>query len=228
MCLLVVCDRRRLTVQEIENAWRTNSDGAGFAYTSGRRQHVRKGFMTLDAFLEFYETVDVLPHVVHFRAATSGGVSPLMTHPFPCEVPPRLETEWKSTAPVLFHNGVLSNWNDLFVRLVDVLLQKGKRAFEGPWGDTRVAALAVGACGEGVLQGIGGGRYVVVGDGRIRTYGEFTNDNGALFSNTVYKWAQYGRGHRYFDWGYMDNDNLLEPIAQSRTKVGTGKRVRTK
>lgn len=186
MCLIAVCDRRKMSHEEIKNAWDSNKDGAGLAYIHGRKQHVRKGFMSLDGFMAFYGSFDVLPHVVHFRSATSGGVSPAMTHPFACEVPPRLATRWSCAAPVLFHNGVLSGWQDVYASLIGVLLKKGKSAFKGPWNDTRTVALAVAACGEDVLQGLSG-KFALLHKGRIRTYGGFTEDNGVLYSNWSYR-----------------------------------------
>lgn len=223
MCLLVVCDTRKMSAQEIENAWDSNDHGAGIAYVRGKSVRVRKGIMRLEDLQALYDAVEVLPHVVHFRVATSGGVSPKMTHPFVCEVPPRLDTEYETQKPVLFQNGVMSCWDTAFASLLGMLAKKGKRAAQGPWNDTRVAALSVGACGTpDVLQVLGGGKYVVLSPKRpyVQMIGDFTHDEGAYFSNSSYKYKTYK-----YNWGWgCANDDTVDASAQ----YSAGHRARRK
>ena len=70
MCIIATCEGRKMTSQEVINCFKNNSDGAGVAYyTEDGKIHVEKGFMTLEEFQDYYETLDVLPHVAHFRIA---------------------------------------------------------------------------------------------------------------------------------------------------------------
>lgn len=101
MCVAIVCKEGAvLTEQQIENGWLGNPDGGGFAYVSDNEVHIVKGFMTLEDLQRAYKTYADLhsadsPFLVHMRIGTSGGNTPLNTHPF------------KILNGAMIHNGVM-------------------------------------------------------------------------------------------------------------------------
>ena len=109
MCIIAIAAERRLTTKEIENCFKANGDGAGIAWaTPEGKVHIEKGFMTLDEFKQFYINDIPLPHVVHFRIATSGEVNREMTHPYLMTPESELVISGDLDTAVLFHNSVIS------------------------------------------------------------------------------------------------------------------------
>jgi hypothetical protein len=113
------------TKEIFKRCWDINHDGAGFAYlTTEDEWHIRKGFMTFDAFWEVWEEAAFTPEntvVIHLRWGTSGKMvpgekndyggelcHPGACHPFPItdDVPKMLTTEI-TTKRIVMHNGVV-------------------------------------------------------------------------------------------------------------------------
>lgn len=83
----------------LEAGWKSNPDGAGVAFWKKRRWKVIKGLMKLEElYATVYENVDGSGMIIHLRHATHGGVTPLLTHPFPIQL--------RRGRAFLFHNGV--------------------------------------------------------------------------------------------------------------------------
>lgn len=80
----------------LEEGFRCNSHGAGFAYVDNGNLVVRKGFFTFDAFRAAYLPVETHQAAIHFRLATHGKQDDRNCHPFP--VTPGL---------AMIHNGIL-------------------------------------------------------------------------------------------------------------------------
>lgn len=190
MCIIAVCYDRKLTTEEIVNCWQSNSDGAGVAWMENGKNYFSKGFMHLKDFGAFYSRLFVLPHVVHFRIGTSGATIPELTHPFICKPESPLRLQWKGTAPLLFHNGVLYDYEYL-AELMGISA-KGPE-FNRFWSDTRVIATAVPEWGHGFLKDENG-KYVILLDGTIHTYGWFFEEKGVNFSN--YGFRRYYGGYK--------------------------------
>lgn len=81
MCIIAVCKTRALEIDEFSDCWRSNSDGVGMAYPDGKGVWIHKGLMKMSAALEAYRDL-TLPHVIHFRSASSGSICRELTHPF--------------------------------------------------------------------------------------------------------------------------------------------------
>ena len=109
MCVILYAKQKELLKDGIlEAAWEANPDGAGAAIVKGDWFYIRKGFMKLEWLKKWLEGVDPKEEIIlHFRLATHGGVSPVLTHPFPLTRNLRkllaLELETKE---IIVHNGI--------------------------------------------------------------------------------------------------------------------------
>ena len=196
MCIIAICSSRFLTDNELENCFMSNHDGVGMAWAENGKVSVRKGFMTLEeanlAYAKFQlEHPEFIPHVLHFRIATSGGASPEMTHPYKMTTGSELSLSEDTDKSVLFHNGVIPNWNTSLVNLVTS--KQIPKMPKGPMNDTRMAAIMASLpdIGDEILEVLSGKFVKVQPDGTIIRWGKFEFDNGVYFSNTSYKWKVY-------------------------------------
>mgnify|MGYP000941694876 CR=1 FL=1 len=196
MCIICICDKRKLTDDEIYNCWTSNHDGAGIAWAENGKVKYKKGFLELEDFTKFYKNVNVLPHVVHFRTGTSGGNGPEMTHPFIVDDKGSLDLEYEGDKSVLFHNGVITDWKDM---AMTYFLSNNIKIPDGAWSDTRLLALLCSRLGYPVLDFIYGKFVVIHPSGLIVRYGTFTLDEGNYYSNAGYqsKITTYG-GDSFF------------------------------
>jgi len=184
MCVIAVCRERKLTKAEFSDCWTGNSDGAGFGWPDGDAAYWAKGFMEEKSAWKFYrENVDVIPHVVHFRAASCGKVDKESTHPFPVELIPRVDKEGYAEK-ILFHNGVVPEWESLLLNLAITLKENGEPW--SAWTDTRVIASIVSIAGEDILD-VAPGKWVIVTPTDIRTYGRFEKKDDILYSSSPWK-----------------------------------------
>ena len=188
MCIIAICQDRKLTEKELKNCFENNPDGAGFSFvTDDNEVHIEKGFMTIKELIDAYEELCILPHVVHFRIATSGDVSPELTHPYRVEIDSKLDIFGKMDCPVLFHNGVISDYRTLLLNMVT----SGQiKMPAGVMNDTRVAAIMTAVYGEDVLEVLSG-KFVIVKPEGITMFGVFEKENGVFFSNNGYKKSVY-------------------------------------
>jgi hypothetical protein len=188
MCLLALARTRKMTNSEVEQSNKSNPHGIGISWVEDGKVIFKKG-MTIEQFKPFYESFDHLPHIVHFRFRSAGSTSPELTHPFLATVESPLVLEYEGCDPVLFHNGTESHWKE---ELTDACLKAGVKIPDGEFSDTRAVAVIVGLLGPNVLKLKFSGRWIYMDTMDIRMFGDFIEDNGALFSNSTYKPWQNG------------------------------------
>ena len=175
MCILISKPKGiRMPSEEVMlNCWTSNPDGAGIAWSDGRKIFLRKGFMTWDDFLKEYRTLklDDCNAIIHFRIATHGTVKPSNTHPF--NVNDRM---------VAAHNGILpidaeGDWTDsetFFKRIASPILETYSL-------NSNVFELAVNAV-------IGTSKLAFLTDsGELKTFGKFILENGVMYSNSTFQ-----------------------------------------
>lgn len=151
MCVIYACATTLPDEEELHRgAWK-NDDGAGIAWLDKEKKRVawHKGLKDEKEVLEVIEKENIpFPLAIHFRTASAGGTSPLLTHPFPIGKGAPLWLEG-TAGRVLMHNGHLGKWEDL-------VLQAGlasKEEFpDGPWSDTRAMAWLTHLKGPGILR----------------------------------------------------------------------------
>src|SRR5690348_8095603 len=103
MCVIAICQDKRIPLEDVEACYKRNDDGAGIAWlgqleeanstpkhSNGRhgdssaKTHSKviwKKGLSLKEVSELTESLP-LPYVVHFRIASAGGKSVRLTHPF--------------------------------------------------------------------------------------------------------------------------------------------------
>jgi hypothetical protein len=92
--------------------FRTNPDGAGFAWADKHGVHVSKGYMDpLSAVTAMLKLPKEAPKLLHFRIGTHGAIVPEFCHPFPVVNHQAsmysLEGTWDR---VLVHNGIMEKF----------------------------------------------------------------------------------------------------------------------
>jgi hypothetical protein len=187
MCIIAICKNNALDKETFKRCFQSNSHGVGFAWSNGHEVCYRKGFMDVEPAWTAYEGTP-LPHVVHFRLASVGGVKKELTHPFTCSAASPLAMDYEGTEPVLFHNGSISDWKTILTSCVI----NTKVIPAGDMSDSRAMAVAVGIAGVDFLL-LYNGKYAVVTPTEILTVGDFETDEdtGNLFSNNGYKASRF-------------------------------------
>jgi hypothetical protein len=72
----------KVPIENLEECFRLNSDGAGFAAADGSSIVMQKGFFKFGKFIKAYSKFEELPCLVHFRVKTHGMVDTSNCHPF--------------------------------------------------------------------------------------------------------------------------------------------------
>ena len=183
MCVITVCKNRKLTEDELHKMWEGNPEGAGVAWVEGGKVHYKKGIMKLAELKAFYNSRSFsLPHIVHFRIASAGGVSPELTHPFTCSKDSALTLKHEGSEEALFHNGTYSKWGEI---LATTAIATGTKVV-GPVSDSRLIAMLRFWVPEMLPQVAkeSYGRIAIISpDGKVHTWGNFTEHDGIATSN---------------------------------------------
>lgn len=132
--------------------------------------------MDLDGFLKAIGEINIDPEdavVMHFRIATSGGVSPQKCHPFPITDDLELMEALEYTYPkVLFHNGILG-------------------AGRGHMSDTQVYALELSfrdkLDSDVIAKEVAWNKIVTIEPDAAWYYGKWYEEDGLKFSNDHWK-----------------------------------------
>lgn len=178
MCVIAICYEKKLTEEIIDACRTTNSQGFGIAWEKDKMIHWKKGLYDLKEVKQIIDETP-LPHTVHFRIATVGGVCDELCQPFPISDQVSLSKEGKCKK-VLFHNGHVSSWEAM---IVATAIKTGKPIPDGKWSDTRAIAYSLSQADKSMLAWVTG-KYAVMEVGKTTLYwGEFTKDDGYLFSN---------------------------------------------
>jgi len=176
MCVIAVSKGRKLSIDCLQNMWTRNSDGAGIAYIQKDQVIVTKGFMTFDDFMQAYSSIPAAPHAIHFRLATHGSITPQFTHPFRVDIPDTLELEYKAKQ-VLFHNGIIRNW-ERFARLTNTPL-----SCSDTYCFARYLATLDDQGKEALIKKQKYSRFALLTPNSIILFGSFHKLDGFLFSN---------------------------------------------
>lgn len=183
---MAICGETRLTEDQVEKMWESNSHGAGIAW----REKDAKGktFVRWEKGLELEQIQKLAaeveaPYVAHFRIPSVGGDIPDLTHPFTIDNKASVALSGKTYGRVLFHNGHWNSWRD---SLISAAVRKGDLPV-GKWSDSRAMAYMAYVYGLGILELIDE-KVVAFGPNDIEVFnGNFwskTKEGGIWVSNT--------------------------------------------
>jgi hypothetical protein len=204
MCVIGVSPLGEKVSRDVfERMWRSNDDGFGMMYRARGGVGVVKGLHDEEEAWEVYSQLpEGVPHVLHFRLATHGGVRPELTHPFVVSEESPLIERGVVAGPVLAHNGI---WN-LYAA------KQRELGLDGPVSDSRVLAAWLGRLArerplrevleENYYEIVSAGRVVVVDPATWKIYvvGDWIREGPFLFSNGSYREDRFGLLKGVCDW----------------------------
>jgi hypothetical protein len=203
MCVIAISLGEKVSREVFERMWRSNDDGFGLVYRARGGVGIVKGIMDEEEAWEAYAQLpEGVPHVLHFRLATHGGVRPELTHPFVVSEESSIVEAGVVTEPVLAHNGV---WGLYAAKQRELKLG-------GPVSDSRVLAAWLGRLAkerplrevleENYYEIVSAGRVVVVDPATWKIYvvGDWIREGPFLFSNGSYREDRFGLLKGACDW----------------------------
>lgn len=194
MCLAIFKPKNKEmpSFKTLENAWQNNPDGAGLAIVNGDEVRIIKGLMTLeDLILELsHDYLTGLDVVIHFRWATSGHVSPEMTHPFPVSTDNYdLKSLRIDTDTAIIHNGVMFS-------------PKLNSGYSDTAIFTKYYALKNGLTDKEINQIIGSDRLAIASKNGVRLIGSWHEIDGLHYSNLG---SFESRSYKSFNDSFLDD-----------------------
>lgn len=233
MCIIAI---KKAGIDMIPNSimktmYENNSDGAGYMYAFGGKVHIIKGFMEYDALMNSLEKLNDkhnlkdLSMVFHFRISTAGRVDGGNCHPFPVTDDFNLLRKTHvNTNLAMAHNGVIHafspyNMKDIyndtqhFIASCVSYLYSLNADFLA---DERTAELF-----ENIIDG---SRLAFLdGEGKIKTYGDWVENDEILYSNTSYlprkAYTSYIPTYKRYDYSGYDaeyydilEDDIIEEL----------------
>ena len=192
--------------ETLKACWNTNPDGAGFMYADGKQVIIRKGFMKWEDFAEALDA-EMIPKesavVMHFRIATSGKVQPKCCHPFPISSDKEdLQDTAIESRFGIAHNGVIQGrhtedgWSDTMDFVANVVAPLARMHPSFMYSDD-AKELLQGACRSKLAIMNHASELMLVGD--------FTNVDGAWYSNTNHLWRTSGWSSYGNVWSRWDD-----------------------
>ena len=205
MCLILIKPAKvpMPNTRFIENAWQSNNDGFGLAYSlPGEHQvHIRKGAMKLK---HVKQLIAAMPNpleaniMMHFRYATEGKICPENCHPYPVT---KYVTKLRATSidcnMAITHNGMIPSANAY--GYYDYAT--GAYAYAS-WPDDRKLtdtqqfiidhlanlhqSLLNPAVGK-LIEAYTGSKFAILSPRGVYLIGKFIEDKGILYSNATYK-----------------------------------------
>ena len=222
MCVIMVSPIGEKVAREVfQRMWNANDDGFGMMYRTREGVGIVKGLLGMEEAWEQYALLpEGVPHVLHFRLATHGGVKPELTHPFLVHEESPLVQVGVSERPVLAHNGV---WSLHALKQKEVNLR-------GPVSDTRGLAAWLGRVAkdrpirqvleEHHYEVLTAGRVVVVDPAtwKLHLVGHWIREGSLLFSNQSFREDLFGLTRGVCDWKWSARADWPVLLAKERAR----------
>jgi len=194
MCVISIYQEIAPLLEELEQMEKTNKDGGGIAWREKEKIKWKKGLNAK----EIYTITKKIsfPYIIHFRLATSGGVTKELCHPFPINLQVETNLEGKAEK-VIFHNGIWNKWKEL---CLNAIVSSGKSFLKGKISDTRALAWFVTIYGEEILTLIDE-KVVIFSSNSIAIYGNgWIREEKTIYSNQNWKY----KIRSYLDYPYFN------------------------
>ena len=178
-----------------ENMWYGNPDGGGFMVATGHDVIIKKGFMKLSDFEDALSEEGDLTNktvIMHYRITTHGGTNKQNCHPFPITNNVNIITKPIVRTDIgVAHNGIIHNVtprkgvSDTMEYILSQIshMKKIDKFFykKSAWLDL-------------IEDAIDSKMVFLDKHGQFTTIGDFTEDEGVLYSNSSYKSHRF-KGH---------------------------------
>lgn len=198
--------------ERIRQLYASNPDGAGVMWAQDGKVHWRKGFFNVEKLLDMWHRIpNGVTAAVHCRITTHGGTCDRLCHPFPLTNRPHdlFKLRGKADA-VLMHNGIMSFMEK------DGHYDKNKDSDSSAYAKKLFDMLHGARLPksteemETIRKETSGSRiFILSGDGTFFTAGEWTWEDGVLYSNTHFKWHyNYGTGWQGYNRNYNYNSGV--------------------
>lgn len=200
----------------IRSMWYRNPDGAGFMFAADGKVRIEKGFMklaefesALDALRARYD-LNALPLVLHFRITTHGGTRPENCHPFPITSSLKaLQSRTSATCLGVAHNGIIpiatrKNVSDTMEYILSQL---------APLREAVPDFIHSDPLKRMIKSAIQSKMCFLNADGEIVTIGDFSTDEGVLYSNLSYRTFANSRFYTYDDDFFPTTRSLSKPAS---------------
>lgn len=204
MCIAIVANKGKIVSEKyLNNCFDNNNDGAGFAFINSHgKVEISKGYFTFKTFYEDYLKVAGKSNMlIHFRIATSGGISGGCCHPFPVITNYKdMKKEHMTCESAMIHNGIISDceppakakysdtmvFNRLFLADEEINFRNKKiqSLLEEFIGTSKVAVLS--------------------SDNSIVKLGKWIEEDGVFYSNDSYKDSYF----RYFSRSNLAQNDI--------------------
>ena len=220
MCIIIAKNAKVSMPSEdiLRTCFAHNPDGAGFMLAFKGKVFGFKGLMTADELIEElhkaekrFGSLDKLPVVIHCRITTHGATCQANTHPFPlgCGYREMRKTEWIARQGFA-HNGVMYSYGrDPDVKKFNVsdTMVFGKKVASPI---AKYAEIANDPALMDLLFDIASSKLCFLsGRGKLATRGEFTEQNGVLYSNTSFRETRLKpvKSVKPYSYSYADYDS---------------------
>jgi hypothetical protein len=187
MCCICVAIDKKPTLDQIHKMYDDNSHGASISFINkeGLAEY-KKGLNEDEVFKAVYETP--LPFVLHFRQSSfwKDRENKLLNHPFEISINSPLKLEGKAEK-LLIHNGTIKEY-ELMMAVADIPIIK-----DDMMTDSRAIAMIMAKNKDEKLPWRIPGKFVIIDStrskGKFRLSGDFTLEDGIMFSNLSWKWG---------------------------------------
>lgn len=189
MCIIAVkpSSKAMMNDETIREMFSRNRDGAGIMFLENDSVHIKKGFMTVNSFLEYIHSRDWtgVPAVLHFRIGTAGPNNEMNCHPYPVGMENSIECNCEVG---MAHNGILYEYNPpRGSQINDTQVFMNTIISKLPSGWLHNEAIC-----ELVRYNIGTNRLAfLTKGGEIFRFGDWIEDDGYFYSNSSYKPYNY-------------------------------------
>lgn len=204
MCIIIAKNKndRLPTLEELENSFNYNSDGAGFMYVENGKVIIDKGYLNYKKFIRHYKVLckrfnnfENKSLVIHCRIGTSGTNSKKNCHPYPISNNINdLHKIYLKTDLGIAHNGIIASYNPSEKeKLLDINdTQNFIRKYLSPLYNDYNNFYKNEYVKLGIKSLIGTSKLAILDkNDNLTLIGNFIKDNNLYFSNTSYEKVKY-------------------------------------
>ena len=224
MCVIMIAEKRKPTLEEIKKADQANPHGIGISWVDNGFIHWKKGLSYKQAF-KVVDNIPALPFVLHARLSSVGKCDDkTLNHPFVADNKATNTLKGSTRKPVVFHNGHWSGYN--------IALMGKPNQPKGSMSDTRAIAW-LGYLDSGKTFELVDEKLAILkinsnkSGAIIDVYGNFQDDDGLLCSNLSWKsgigytFGLHDRGSTY----YQNQMSWEKPQPKIANKKKSGLKV---